>query len=193
MRMQQFARAEQLASDVLKSNRTDRDAAFILAHALIAQSRADEAIVPLERILRRGSDAEIETLLGAALCGSGRSAEGIEQLRRTAARRPPYLPAFQELAGQLAKAGQVSEAIRIIEDGLALAPESIDLKVDLGRLFLQNFESAKARAILIVARDAAPGRPDILTELARALQLDGDHTAAADAFRHALGLRPDDA
>ena len=39
-----------------------------------------------------------------------------------------------------------------------------------------------ARAILSVARDAAPGCPDILTKLARALQLDGDHAAAADAL-----------
>jgi len=115
---------------------------LILAHALIAQNRQGEAIVPLEKALRRSSDAEIETLLGAALCGSRRSVAGIEQLRRTAARRPPYLPAFQELAGQLAKTGQLNEAIRIVEDGLALAPESIDLKVDLGRLLLQNNDRA---------------------------------------------------
>jgi len=165
---------------------------LILAHALIAQNRQGEAIVPLEKALRRSSDPEVETLLGAALCGSRRSVDGIEQLRRTAARRPPYLPAFQELAGQLAKTGQLNEAIRIVEDGLALAPESIDLKVDLGRLLLQNNDRAKARDILIVARDAAPGRPDILTELARTLLFDGEYAAAADAFRHALALRPED-
>lgn len=193
LRMQQFGRAEQLATDVLKSNRTDRSAVLILAHALIAQNRAGEAVVPLERAARRSSDGEIETLLGAALCVSGRSADGIEQLRRTAARRPPYLPAFQELAGQLAKAGQLNEAIRTIEDGLSLASESIDLKLDLGRLLLQNNECAKARTILTVARDAAPERPDILAELAWALLVDGEYAAAADAYRHALGLRPDDA
>jgi Flp pilus assembly protein TadD len=192
LRMQQFDRAKQLATDILKK-RTDRSAVLILAHALIAQNRQGEAIVPLERAARRSSDAEIETLLGAALCGSRRSADGIEQLRRTAARRPPYLPAFQELAGQLAKAGQLNEAIRTIEDGLALAAESIDLKVDLGRLLLQNNDRAKARDILIVARDAAPGRPDILTELARTLLFDGEYAAAADTFRHALALRPEDA
>ena len=192
LRTQQFGRAEQLATGVLKSIRTDRGAVLVLAHALIAQNRAGEAIVPLERAVRRSVDAEVETLLGAALCGSGHSADGIEQLRRTAARRPPYLPAFQELAGQLAKAGQLAEAIRAVEDGLSLAPESIDLKVDLGRLLLQNYECSKARTILTAAHDAAPGRPDILTELARALFLDGEYAAAADKFRHALGLRPKD-
>ncbi|MBR1236558.1 tetratricopeptide repeat protein [Bradyrhizobium sp. AUGA SZCCT0182] len=192
LQMQQFDRAKLLATDILKSNRTDRSAVLVLAHALMAQDRHVEAIGPLERVMRRNSDAEIETLLGAVLCGSRRSADGIEQLQRTAARRPPYLPAFQELAGQLSKAGQLNEAIRTIEDALALAPESIDLKVDLGRLLLENNDRAKARDILIVARDAAPGRPDILTELGRALLLDGDYAAAADAFRHALGLRPQD-
>jgi predicted Zn-dependent protease len=193
MRMQQFARAEQLAADILKSSRTDRDAALILAHALIVQSRAAEAIAPLERVLRRAGDAEIETLLGAAMCGAGRAADGIAQLRRTAAQRPPFLPAFQELAGQLAKAGQIDEAIAIIDGGRVLVPDSIDLQLDLGRLYLQKFEPAKARATLAAARDAAPGRPDIMSELARAMQLDGDHAGAAEAFRHVLALNPDDA
>jgi len=89
LRMQQFYRAEQLATDILKSNRTDRSAVLILAHALIAQNRQGEAIVPLERAVRRSNDAEIETLLGAALCGSRRSADGIEKLRRATARRVP--------------------------------------------------------------------------------------------------------
>jgi Flp pilus assembly protein TadD len=192
LRMKQFDRAKQLATDVLKSNRTDRNAALILAHALIAQNQAGEAVAPLERVARRNGDAEIETLLGAALCGSRRAADGMEQLRRAAARRPPYLPAFQELAGQLAKARQFGEAIRTIEDGLALAPDSIDLKLDLGRLFLQNNEPAKARAILTVARDAAPGRPDVLAELAQALLNEREYGAAADTLRRALALRPED-
>jgi Tfp pilus assembly protein PilF len=193
LRMKQFGRAEQLATGVLKSNRTERNAVLILAHALMGQDRAEEAVAPLQKAARRGKDAEIETLLGAVLCGSRRSAEGIEQLRRTAARRPPYLPAFQELAGQLVKGGQLSEAIATIEDGLTLVPESIDLKLDLGRLFFQNNERTKARAILMAARDAAPGRSDILTELGLVLLLDGEYAAAADAYRHALALHPEDA
>jgi tetratricopeptide (TPR) repeat protein len=192
LRMQRFAEAEQLAAEVLRASRTDNAAASILAQALMAQNRADEAIAPLEKAARRSGDAAIETLLGAALGGAGRRADAIEQLRRTSARRPPFLPAFQELAGQLAKDGRFEEAIAAIEGGLGLAPQSIELQLDLARLNIQHNVRDKARAILLQAREAAPGRADILIELARVLLLDGDYAAAADAYRHALGHRPDD-
>lgn len=142
---------------------------------------------------RRSNDAGIETLLGAALGSAGRRAEAIEQLSRTTARRPPFLPAFQELAGQLAKAGRVDEGIAVIESGLALGPESIALQLDLARLHLQLNDRAKARVILSKAGDATAGRPEILKELARVLLLDGEYASAADAYRHALAHRPDDA
>ena len=192
LRTRQFARAEHQATAILKSNRADRAALLIMAHALLGQHRADEAVAALEKAARRTGDPEIATLLGAALCDSRRAADGIKQLRETAAKRPPYLPAFQELAGRLVKAGQLGEAISVIEQGLALSPASIDLKVDLARLCLQANDRAKARANLAAARDAAPGRLDVLTELGSVLFLDGDYAEAADTFRNALGLRPED-
>jgi tetratricopeptide (TPR) repeat protein len=193
LRTRQFAEAEQLAAEVLRGSRTDAAAALILAQALLALDRAEEAIVPLEKAVRRNGDAGIETLLGAALGGAGRRAEAIEQLRRTTARRPPFLPAFQELAGQLAKAGRLDEAVAVVESGLALTPEAIELQLDLARLHLQHNDRRKAREILSKARDAAPGRPEIWTALGRVLLLDGEYASAADAYRHALAHRPDDA
>jgi tetratricopeptide (TPR) repeat protein len=193
LRARRFAEAEQLAAEVLRANRTDTAAASMLARALLAQNRGEEAIAPLEKAVRRDSDAEIEMLLGAALGSAGRREEAIEQLRRTTARRPPFLPAFQELAGQLARAGRVEEAIAVVESGLALAPEAIDLQLDLARLHLSCNDRGKARAILLKAREAAPGRPDILTALARVLLLEGEYASAADAYRHALAHRPNDA
>ena len=190
--MQKFAEAEQLASDILKASRTDTAAVAILARALMAQNRGAEAISPLEKAARRSGDPGIETLLGAALGGSGRRNEAIELLRRTAARRPPFLPAFQELAGQLATAGRGDEAISVIESAIALAPQSIELQLDLARLKLQRNARGEARTILVKAREAAPGRADILTMLARALLLDGEYAAAAETYRHVLALRPDD-
>jgi tetratricopeptide (TPR) repeat protein len=192
LRMRDFCLAEQIATKVLKSNRTDSNALLILAHALLGQARAEDAIVPLERAVRRSNDPRMETLLGHSLCGSRRVGEGIELLRRTTARRPPHVPAFQELAGQLAKIGQLDEAIKIIETGIALAPESIELQLDLGRLCLEGHERAKALSILKAARAAAPGRPDVLTELARALLLEGNFAESAVTYREALALRSDD-
>ena len=98
-------------------------------------------------------DPGIETLLGAALGSAGQREQAIEQLRRTAARRPPFLAAFQELAGQLAKAGRGNEAITAIESALALAPDAIQLRLDLARLHSQQNQRAEARAILIKARE----------------------------------------
>lgn len=192
LRARRFDIAGQLATEALKSNRADRNAVLILAHALLGQNRANEAIAPLEKAARRGNDPETETLLGHALCQTQRVTDGIAQLRRTAARRPPYLPSFQELAGQLANAGQLGDAIGVIEDALALAPDSIDLKLDLGRMCVRSNDRTRARSVLAAARDVAPGRTDILTELAWAELLDGAYAEAADTYRHALGLRPDD-
>jgi len=193
LRMGQFAEAERLAAEVLKASRTDTTALSILARALLAQNRGAEAIAPLEKAARRSGDPGIETLLGAALGGAGRRSEAIEQLRRTTARRPPFLPAYQELAGQLAKDGSFDEAVTAIGSALELAPQSIDLQLDLARLHLHRNERDKARAILSKAREAVPGRFDILTEFARVLLLDGEYAAAADAYRQVLAHRPDDA
>ena len=193
LQTKQFAQAEQLAAAILKASRTDTAALSILARALIGQNRGAEAIAPLEKAARRGSDPGIETLLGAALGGAGRRREAIERLRRTTARQPPFMPAFQELAGQLARDGSFDEAIAVIESGLALAPPTIDLQLTLARLHLNRNARGMAREILLQAHEAAPGRSDILTVLARVLLLDGEYASAADTCRRALGLRPDDA
>jgi tetratricopeptide (TPR) repeat protein len=193
LQMRQFAVAEQIAADVLKASRTDAGAVSILARALMAQNRAGEAIPHLERAAKRSDDAGIATLLGAALGSAGKRAEATELLRRTAQRRPPFLPAFQELAGQLAGAGRFEEAIAIIESALALAPGAVDLELDLARLHLHRNDRAQARAILTRLDKVAPGRPDVLNLLGRVVMLEGAYPEAADAFRRALALRPDDA
>jgi len=190
---QRFAEAEKFAAEVLKSGRTDTAAASILGRALLAQNRGKEAIAPLEKAAQGHRDPGVETLLGAALGSVGRRTEAIDLLRRTIVPRPPFLPAFQELAGQLAALARVDEAIAVIESAIALAPGAIHLQLDLARLHLQHHDRNKARAVLSAARDAAPGRPEIWMALARVLVQDGEYASAADAYRHALAHRPDDA
>jgi Flp pilus assembly protein TadD len=192
-RMQRPDEAERLASDVLKSNRGNVLAAQILGRALLMQNRAREAIDPLQRAARRSDDPEIETLLAAALAASGRDDEAFEQLRRTTARRPPFLPAFLELGRTLGDIGRFDEAIAALESGLALAPDALDLQMGLGYLHLKRNDRAKARALFAQVLAAAPGRHEALVALAKVMALDGDYADAADLYRRALGHKPDDA
>jgi Flp pilus assembly protein TadD len=96
------------------------------------QNRAADAIAPLERAARRSGDPSTETLLATALGADGRGDEALDQLRRTTARRPPYAPAFLEYGGQLARIGRFDEANEVLEGGLAFAPDSVELRMELG-------------------------------------------------------------
>jgi tetratricopeptide (TPR) repeat protein len=193
LRMQRPNEAERLAEGVLKSNRANVLAAEVLGRALLMQNRADEAIVPLERAARRSDSPAIETLLAAAYAASGRNDEALDQLRQTMARRPPFPPAFLETAGQLTRIGQSDEAIAVLEDGLALTPGAADLQMELGFLSIKRNNRIKARALFLQVLAAAPERHDALIALAKVMALDGEYAAAADTYRRALGLRPDDA
>jgi Tfp pilus assembly protein PilF len=192
LRMQRPYEAESLAADILKVNRGNAGAARVLGQALLMQNRPDEAIAALEKGARRSEDPVLETLLATALAAAGRRDEALEQLRRTTARRPPFPPAFLEHGGQLASAGRFAEANAVLESGLGFAPDSVELRMELGFLHIKTNNRVKARVMLQQAIALAPQRPDVLTVLAKVMALDGDYAAAADTYRRALGLRPDD-
>jgi Flp pilus assembly protein TadD len=193
LRMQRPHEAERLAAGVLKSNRGNTVAAQLLGRALLMQNRAAEAIVPLERAARRSDDPAIEIDLAIALAAAGRRDEALDQLRQTAARRPPFAAAFVEHGGLLAKIGRFEEAVAVLESGLALMPDVVDLRMQLGFVHLKRNDRATARTIFLHVLAAAPERYDVLPALANVMALDGEYAAAADLFRRALGLRPDDA
>jgi tetratricopeptide (TPR) repeat protein len=193
LRMARPDEAERLAERVLKSDRGNVLAAQILGRALLMQDRAVEAIVPLERAARRSDDPALETQLAAALAAAGRIDEALDRLRQTAARRPPFSPAFLELGGQLSRIGRLEEATAALEVGLALTPDALDLQMELGFVHLKRNHRAAARTLFLAVRAAAPERHDTLLALAKVMALDGEYAAAADLYRRALGLRPDDA
>jgi Tfp pilus assembly protein PilF len=63
----------------------------------------------------------------------------------------------------------------------------------LGYLHVKRNDRAEGRALFSQVLAAAPGRHDTLVALARVMALDGEYAAAADLYRRALGLQPDDA
>jgi predicted Zn-dependent protease len=191
--MQRFDEAERLASGLLKSDRGNILAAQILGRALLMQNRADEAIDPLQRAARRSNDPEVETLLAVVLAAAGQRDAALDQLRRTTARRPPFPPAFLELGNQLRKIGRFDEGITVLENGLKLTPDAVDMQIGLGYLYVARNDRAKARALFLQVRAAAPGRHDAIVALAKVMAVDGEYAEAAGLYRHALGLQPDDA
>jgi tetratricopeptide (TPR) repeat protein len=193
LRMSRPDEAERLAERVLKSDRGNFLAAQVLGRALLMQDRAVEAIVPLERAVRRSDDPALKTQLAAALAAATRIDEALDLLRQTTARRPPFSPAFLELGGQLSRIGRLEEAIEVLEQGLALTPDDLDLQMELGFVHLKRNQRAAARALFLQVRAAAPERHDALVALAKVTALDGAYADAADLYRRALGLRPDDA
>jgi Flp pilus assembly protein TadD len=193
LRMQRPDEAERLAAVVLKSNRGNALAAQILGRALIMQNRAAEAIEPLQRVARRSDDPATETLLAMALAAVGRRDEALEQLRQATARRPPFASAFLEHGGLLARLGRFDEAVAVLESGLSLAVDAVDLRMELGYVHIKRNSRAHARALFLQVLAVAPARHDALTALAKVMALDGEYAAAADLYRRALGLRPDDA
>jgi tetratricopeptide (TPR) repeat protein len=193
LRMQRPEEAEQLASGVLKSERGNVLAGQILGRALMMQNRAAEAIAPLERTARRSNDSATETLLATALAATGRRDEALEQLRKTTARRPPFALAFLEHGGLLSKMGRLDEAAVVLESGLALAPAAAaDLRLELGFVHLKRNRRAGARALFLQVLAAMPERHDALLALAKVMALDGEYAGAADRYRRALAVRPDD-
>jgi Flp pilus assembly protein TadD len=193
LRMQRPDEAERLASGVLKSNRGNALAAQILGRALIMQNRAAEAIEPLQRAARRSEDPAIETLLGMALDAVGQRDEALAQLQKATTRRPPFASAFLEHGGLLGRLGHLNEAIQVLEGGLAFSPDAVDLRMELGYVHIKRNSRASARALFLQVLALAPARHDALTALAKVMALDGEYAAAADLYRRALGLRPDDA
>lgn len=185
--------AERIASGVLKANRGNILAAQILGRALLMQNRAEDAVEPLRRAAKRSDDANIETILASALIATGEREEALALLRKTITRSPPFLPAFAELGRELGKDGEFAEAIAVLERGLALAPASPDLRMALGHLHLKRNDRIAARALFAQVRAAMPERYDAIASLAQAMALDGEYAAAADLYKRALAMQPDDA
>ena len=78
LRMRQFGRAEQIATEILKSNRTEREAVLLLALALIDQNRARRSHCAASKELRAAAAtrksrpclAHHSAVLGARRMGS---------------------------------------------------------------------------------------------------------------------------
>jgi tetratricopeptide (TPR) repeat protein len=157
------------------------------------QGRAAEAIAPLETAARIRHDSEIDMQLAAALRQAGRVDDALSRLKRAIKRQPPNPRAFYELGCALASTKYYDEAAEVFERGRGIAPMGAEFSTQLGRVFLERRDFAKAKHAFARALEISPASHDALSGMARAHQGAGEHDKAAEHFRHCLATKPDPA
>ena len=187
------AEAERIATDLLKTNSGNREAAKVLGYALIMLGRVGEATALLEKAARGSHDPEIDMALGIALRQSGRTDEAIAALKRAVKRKPPFPMAFYELGQSLAALGRIDEAIDVFTQGCTLAPGMADMAALLGKCYLTIGDRKNAADSFRPALSLAPGHYAAAEALAVVLTDDRAYTEAAPLFRALVTADPGNA
>src|SRR5690348_4921842 len=152
----QLEDAERFARNVLARIPQHPKALYVLGCALLRQNRATHAVAPLERAARALQDAVVETELAEALRQTDRQEDALAALRRAIKRRPAYPEAFHQLGFLLLSLRRMDEAVGVVERGVALAPEMVELPVLLGVIHHGRCDRAQARAAFARALALAP-------------------------------------
>ena len=134
--------------------------------------------------------AENEYRKATASLHQGRLAEAQEGFEAALNLYPGYNGARQALVGVLVEAKKLTEAERVLQDGLAQSPAQIGFAMALARLQVDRGDTAQAAATLRKGLDYAQGSPDYIAFLAAVLQRQGRHEEAIEHFQAALRQKP---
>ena len=184
--------AERMAREMLQAEPRQIQALYILGCALLAQSRAADAVMPLETAGRGKHDPEIDTALAVALRQSGRPDEALARLKRIAKRHPRFAPGWRELGSLLVAMEHYQEAIEALRHGIDIAPMMPELSIQLGYVFLHRRDCSAAKSAFARALEISPNSPEALFGIAKAHQEVGEREAAVGYLRRYLMLRPGD-
>lgn len=142
----------------------------------------------VERLERPGTTserAENEFRYAAAVLKTGRVAEAESHFTRALELDSGHRGARQALVAMKLERGELENAQRLLQDGLAINPAQPDFTVALARILVEKRDLPGALAAL---ERAAPGASTAEYQLMRGsvLQRLGRHAEAADAYRSAL-------
>ncbi len=184
--------AERFASEALKANAANPEAAKFLGYALLMQERADEAVTPLEKAARATRNPEIETQLAIALRRVGNSDKALIWLRRAVKRTPPFPPAFHELGYLLHSLKQSGEAIEVLRQGIAAAPMMAEMWIQLGYVCNATNDHAGAAEAFAYALEINPVHPGAVKGMTSILIQKGDYAQAAELFKRVIAAHPEE-
>lgn len=133
--------------------------------------------------------AEAEYAKGAAARQQGQADEARAAFEAALQIDPSYHGARQALVGTLLDARLSAEAIRVLQEGLQLAPAQQGFAMTLARLQLDNGELDTAAQTLARSLDYPDVSPDYIAFYASLLQRQQKHAEAVTQFQRALGRR----
>jgi tetratricopeptide (TPR) repeat protein len=107
-----------------------------------------------ERVLSRSFN--VSFYLGRALMELRRFTEALPLLAEAVRLSPKMAVGYLQLSSAQQGAGRSSEALKTVEQGLAVAPRSAELHLARGRLLMEGGDAAGARVALERARELDP-------------------------------------
>ncbi len=166
------------------------EARMNLAHALLKSGRVPEAIDELQNVLTlRPNDPTAIANLAAAYTAAGSMADAIALLKRALLAQPTG-ELHAQLAGMLAKTGQLNDAIDEYQAAVTAAPLRHDYLNNLGVALMNADRLPEAIQKFQLALDQDPNDAQAHTNLGNAMIQAGQYPRAIEELNHALRLQP---
>lgn len=182
--------AQQGAKASARPERTNKPAVVAAAKPVAGATGAETGIQKQVRQPTSRDLAENEYRKAAASLHQGRLAEAQEGFEAALNLYPGYNSARQALVGLLVEAKKLTEAERVLQEGLAQSPAQIGFAMALARLQVDRGDAAQAAATLRKGIDYAQGSPEYIAFLGAVLQRLGQHEEAIEQFQAALRQKP---
>lgn len=166
LRSNDFARAEQIFSDLVKSAPTATNLAY-LAIAESSTGRLDESLKHFQEASKLGNDSpDLHYYYGLAYLQRHEYDPGIHQLRLALAKDPRLEGARMALGAALLNAGRAREAIPYLEQARAGSAHNAEVWANLVRAYFEAGERRQALDAADQAIDAVPNEPRLVSTLA---------------------------
>lgn len=127
--------------------------------------------------------------LGKLYISERRTGDAIRELKQVLKQNPNNEEASYFLGSLLVRQNRSAEGILYLERARNLKPDSWAVYLYLGRAKLQLKQTREAVALLQKAAELNPDNAELQYQLARALQLNGEKTAAARVFERVRKLK----
>jgi len=139
-----------------------RAAAWARAPGAEPRRRGDRCVAAIGAAQQRSRIGNPDAL---ALGAAGHPTRPPNNCKHTVAPRPPFPPAVIELSRLFCEAARFEEAIELLQSGLVLSTDHIDLRLALGYLHLKHNDRTTARSVFQRVREVAPEPHETLVAL----------------------------